>query len=338
MAKQAKEIEKSVFISHRHIDKAIADVFRETMKEWSEQRLSVYQSSNAEDGSAIASDLDDAIAGAIADSGLVLLIYTHAPGDMDWCMFECGLAQDPRRKRETRVAVFHTTQSPPDPLDGLISMRLEEESVRSFTHSFHKRDDFIPGHGEAIDAGICEEELESRSRTLFKALNKVAPERPREKTVYDRISVGLSFSAAQKLCQMQKDQPLQAVYDFAAEHLPSQLTITSTCGRPEAHFNFSELEDDVCFGELVDRWRQDSDFSKGNLWSEGVYEAITRAILKRPEREVAFPFNSLDSEGDNWLLPLLARYRTMPFEKMYEFDILFCRLDPDTALRMIASA
>lgn len=330
----SKKSTPSVFISHRHIDHEIADVFRETMEEWSDGSINVYQSSHAESASRISADLDEAIAEAIADCNIVLLIYTQAPGDLDWCMFECGLAQDPR-SRETRVAVFHTTEAPPDPLDGLISMRLEEESVRQFAHGFHRDSKFMPHLDRAISPDISDDDLMDRSDKLFERLQHAAPERAHEATVYDRLTLGLSYSLAEKIRRNAKGKKLEEVYEDSCQALHGHLSIRSSSGDPEEHFNYAEIDKKTTFGDLVERWKTDSEYHEGNEWADGVYEAITRSLLNRPEREVAFPFNSLTSDGSNWLLPILARHRTVPFERVIEFDLLFCRIDRETAMRMV---
>lgn len=325
---------RSVFISHRHVDHAVADVFRETMEAWSNGAISVYQSSHAESASRISADLDEAIADAIANCSIVLLIYTEAPGDLDWCMFECGLAQDPR-SRDTRVAVFHTTSAPPSPLDGLISMRLEQESVLQFANGFHRDPHFMPDLEEALVPDISDEDLEDRAKSLYQELCKVAPEKARETTVYDRLTLGISYAAADKIRDNAEKVKLEETYEFANDLLPRSLQIRSSSGQPEEHFNFSDAEDGTTFGDLVERWKSDSQYAAGNRWPEGVYEAITRALLNRPEREVAYPFNSLTTDGGNWLMPILARHRTVPYERIIEFDLLFCRIDRNTALRMV---
>ena len=102
----------SIFISHRHEDKHIADVFREEFEDWANGEVVVFQSSNAENSSMIGVPLEDSIKNAISNSDIVLLLYTRESADWSWCMYECGLAQDPETM-DTRIAVFHTTEEPP---------------------------------------------------------------------------------------------------------------------------------------------------------------------------------------------------------------------------------
>ena len=323
-----------VFISHRHVDKPVADVFRRALVDWSNGRIEVYQSSNAETASRISEDLDGAIAAAIARSSVMLLIFTEAPGDMDWCMYECGLSQDPQSPT-TRVAVFHTTPEPPDPLDGLICMRLNPESLTQFAYGIHHDADFFPGADTPIAPNADDELVEQRADELFRALRAAAPNAVEETVVYDRLTLGLPLETVEAIRKQAEGVRLRDLYDQVDPLLAEQLVIRSTNGEPQEHFNFNAIEENARFSDLVKRWQTDSNYGEGNHWAEGLYDAITRAILRRPEREVAFPFDSLDSDGRNWLLPILSRYRTLPHLGQMEFEVLFCRLNREAAMRML---
>ena len=75
-----------IFISHRRIDKAVADEFRKANDSVGNGVANVWQSSNAKHSSCISDNLDDSIAKAISISDVIMLIYTEASGEMDWCM------------------------------------------------------------------------------------------------------------------------------------------------------------------------------------------------------------------------------------------------------------
>lgn len=215
-------------------------------------------------------------------------------------------------------------------------MQLAEDSVYKFTYDFHRDPQFLPGLDEALVPDISDDELMDRSRKLYVQLKKEAPEKARETTVYDRLTVGLSYNKAEKLRALTKALTLEQAYDLASDLLPESLIIRSSSGSPEEHFNYANLDEDLTFADLVNRWRSDSKFAEGNQWAEGVCDAITRTLLDRPEREIVYCFDSLESDGNHWLMPVLSRYRTVPFERIIEFDLLFCRIDKETALKMIS--
>ena len=318
----------SVFISHRHVDKAIADLFREAFDRWSNGEIDVYQSSSAEHASKISADLDESIAAAIANASIVLLIYTEAPGDMDWCMYECGLAQDPR-SRTTKVAVFHTTPEPPDPLDGLIAMRLDRESVFKFTWGFHKTEDFFPDYGAAFAPRVDDEELHKRSCELFEKLSDAAPEGARNVPVYDHLRLTLPFAAAEKLMLTAEAEGLPAARELGYSLLLDEVRITGQQGDPQEHFAFDELAANMPLGKLVARWRKETPQPSG--WVEELCQALTLAVLNRPELPLSQPLYSLMAPAGLCILPVLTSYRVMPYRELYEFDVLLCQLGGDLA-------
>jgi len=335
VSKQKTEAEPvSVFISHRHIDRGLADVFREEISEWCDDGARIYQSSHAESGSKIGDRLDIAIAEAISQSNLVLLIYTDAPGDYDWCMYECGLAQDPA-SIDSNIAVFFTTEDLPDPMDNRIGVRLNSESIQQFVHDFHRTPEFFARRSEAFSAGVSDKYIKQKADQLHKKLKNVAPNLAADITIYDRITAGLDLDKVQEIIQAADHGGQQAGFELAHEIIPQFATVRSYSGDPQEHFNYDTFEEAMLLGDLFLRWTQDSEKDANLFWQKEICEAIAAAILNRPERSISTPFKSLASAY--WLLPLLARFRVIPYEDVYEFDILFCKLESEVASRMLCA-
>ena len=322
----------NIFISHRHVDKAVADVFSKLLPEWSDQKVSVYQSSSTMNSTRFTDALDASIANAVSEAKLVLLIFTEAPGSMDWCMYECGLSQD-LSNSQSKILAFHTTEKPPSPLSGLVTMPLDQDAVHKFTVNFHKDPEFFQGSTLAIAPEISADVIAVRARKLYSTLKEIAPEPTVETAAYDRITLGLDSTSVQQILTRSKSTKIPELYDELEKIFADELHIRAYSGDPFEHFNFSVIDKKQKFHELAERWYVDSEFNTSSRWYEGVRESITRAILRRPERECAFPFNSLD--GDEWLLPLLTTYRVIPHESIWEFELLLCRLNPTAALRML---
>ena len=156
-----------IFVSHRHDDKKIADSIRNVLQEWGNGQLKIYQSSDVRvNGSKIGMKLTDAQKNALTDNSIVILIYTVADSDWNYCMWECGLATN-TNGQETRIVLFQCGHD-------LSSLHLEhmrvspnEESVKLFIQEFHKNPTFFPGFDEAFIPEIDEETLDTRSRDLF---------------------------------------------------------------------------------------------------------------------------------------------------------------------------
>lgn len=325
----------SIFISHRHVDSGLADVFREEISDWSSGQAIVYQSSSTANASKIGARLDVAIAKAISNSNLILLIYTHAAGDYDWCMYECGLAQDPE-SLESNIAVFFTTEDLPDPMDNRIGIRLDESSIKKFVFDFHRTEEFFARHSAAYNPDITDDDISHKAKRLFDRLLAIAPDANDDVPVYDRITVGVGEKQVRKIIKSAENGGRKAAVECARELFPKSAVVRSYCGDPQEHFNYDTFEESMPVGELVERWNQDSEEGANGLWQEELYMAIASALLNRPECSVKTPFKSL--ANSQYLLPLLARFRFVPYEEIFEFDILFCKVDTGAAERMLNEA
>jgi len=142
-----------IFISHSHKDKEIADIFRETIEDWSSGSIKIVQSSYGGAGMAIGEELEQSVKKAISESSIVLLIYTGADKDWAWCMYECGLASDPTSQDSTRIVVFQSADNIPGPLKNLTAMKMSnEESIKQFIIDLHRKEDFFSKIWKSISA------------------------------------------------------------------------------------------------------------------------------------------------------------------------------------------
>ena len=331
---RSKDESISVFISHRHIDKALADAFREEIQDWCGDRTAIYQSSSAENASKIGTRLDLAIGEAISQANLVLLIYTDAPGDYDWCMYECGLAQDPA-SLESNIAVFFTTEDLPEPMDNRIGIRLTQESIQKLVYDFHCTPEFFARRAKPYQPQETDEQIREKADRLYKKLKAVAPSLSADVTVYDRITLGLGEELVDQIRASSEESGQKAAFELAQTLVSEHAIVRSYSGDPQEHFNFDTFKDSMSAGELFKRWNQDNGEDVNKFWQQELCHAIGAAVLNRPERSIKTPFKSLSDS--QWLLPLLARFRFIPYEDIYEFDILFCKLESDVATRMLST-
>ncbi len=333
-AKQEGVETLSVFISHRHKDKDIANVFREAIEDWSNCQVKVFQSSHAESALSIGDDLDDSIKRAVADSNVVLLIYTAADADWAWCMYECGLAQDPD-SMDTRIVVFHTSEELPGPLQNLITVPMSEESVKTLTDDFHRDVGFFPKLQHAFAPDLDDDQIEQRSMELYKNLRKAIPTtKAKEWQRYDHMTLALSLEDVKQVEQIDEEADYKKSLKCAKQLINQNCVVKEFFGEPQAHFNFEEITENLKFSTLVERWRKESEYA--NLsWDEELYEEMARAMLNRKEGAVSVPFNSVEPDSKTWLLPVVVRTRVVPEEKIMKFDILFCTIQSRVAEIMI---
>src|SRR6202043_3172076 len=140
----------SVFVSHRHDDARIADVLRSFIRRVTAGAVDVHQSSYEGSGPEIGKILSEELGHKLAESEIVLLLYTVADENWSYCMWECGVAFDPR-KEDTRIIVLQAGGAVPAPLKDRVRVRLnEEESVRGFVKKFMTDANFFPRLSTAI--------------------------------------------------------------------------------------------------------------------------------------------------------------------------------------------
>src|SRR5689334_4569151 len=95
-----------LFISHRHVDRSIADVLRKFVKDRSGGRITVFQSSSAQaENPRVGRELQQELKQALWSAGVVLLVYTSPEEDWSYCMWECGVATHPASP-ETKIVVL----------------------------------------------------------------------------------------------------------------------------------------------------------------------------------------------------------------------------------------
>lgn len=159
------------FISHKHTDKDIADRVATFLKKLSGGNISTFVSSAVQtDGARFGGDLDDELKRNLANSGLVILVYTDPADNWEYCLWECGVATDPTDQTPTRVEVFSLGGSVPAPYQTKLTVRIataagvaDEESrtsLRNFARQFCRHEDFWPDDGGPISPGYDDETID----------------------------------------------------------------------------------------------------------------------------------------------------------------------------------
>jgi hypothetical protein len=324
----------TLFISHRHEDCRIADIFRKAFEEWSNGEVTIFQSSNAKTAPSVGDELDDVVRKAAADASVLLLIYTVTDDDWTWCMYECGLAQDPATF-DTRILVFHTPADPPAPLQHLITLPMSIEALETLAEQFHRSTEFFPGRDQAIAPTIKEDQIKQRSMALYQNLTKEIRDVQIKSSIrYDQITLSIPFTDVERIKSIHETEGFDETFKHASKILAQKCVIESFTGEPHTHFIYEAIPKNLEFAALVKRWRKESRYSQ-LTWDEELYAEITRAILDIKEGMISVPFNSVDPDSNAWFLPLLHSVRIIPHEAKIEMDISLCKLKGATAKAMI---
>ena len=134
-----------IFISHKHADRAIANVVRSFITEQTRSTVPVFQSSDPTSVTpSVGRTLNVDLRNALWNAGAVILIYTAPDQDWGYCMWECGVAtvQD---SPDTRIILLHCGDSAPSLFDGQLGVNARNKlSVQTFVTQFMTQPDFLP--------------------------------------------------------------------------------------------------------------------------------------------------------------------------------------------------
>src|SRR5262249_43431298 len=141
----------TIFISHKHIDRDIADAVREFVERRSNREVAVYQSSSgASEGPELGRPLTQELKNALWKAGIVILIYTSEDQDWQWCMWECGVALNPHSP-DTRVIVFQCSPETPRVFQDQVRVNArDKEDLLKFVRQFLTDTHFFPEFGRAL--------------------------------------------------------------------------------------------------------------------------------------------------------------------------------------------
>jgi hypothetical protein len=104
-----------LFISHKHVDRPIAETIADFLREKSGYSVDIHFSSSPQfQGPRIGRSLTDELRKALWKADALLLVYTTADQDWAYCMWECGVATDPG-STETNIYVFQCGDEVPSP-------------------------------------------------------------------------------------------------------------------------------------------------------------------------------------------------------------------------------
>lgn len=308
---------KKIFLSHRFADKAIADTVRQHLEDWGFDNM-IYQASAPGQGPRAGENITDELRNALYEAKLVILIYTLTDYDWSYCMWECGLATNPK-SADTRTVVFQCSpHDMPKPFEGQLRISVDKEGIRNFTAQLHREPDFFPGE-PAFRPRITDESLERLSATLYNELHSVIPPGRREERYrWDFLTLQLTSPDVSDI------KKTKAKIEVREKILERSL-VTFHFGEALKHFGFSNLEPGLRFVDLVERWREKTQ-GRAHVeaeWISGVAAEMHRAIDNSPASPEWSKLNSVNYV-EYWLFPVVNHVRVMPDGSM-EFDLYFYR-------------
>src|SRR5689334_14526280 len=170
-----------VFISHKHSDRPIAETLARFIKNTTAGKVRVHLSSSPDfEGPRLGKQLNDELKRALGAAEAVILVFTSETEDWSYCMWECGIATDPKDSRPTSVVVVQCGQDEPKPFGdqlrvdahSLDSVQTMVKAMLTGTDFFARRD--TPVTGFAVEGS----EVKEFAAELHAKLAEVLPDGP----------------------------------------------------------------------------------------------------------------------------------------------------------------
>jgi hypothetical protein len=321
----------SIFISHRHSDKRIADVLASSINDWSNREIKITQASHPSHGLRYGEGLVEQLKAALLDTNLVILIYTFPDKDWSWVTWEGGFALGAKDPNSNRLIVLQCGDDVPGPFLDKVSVHITEDGIFKFVRDFHKDKKFFPPTNRAYAPNVTDEILKKRSEKLFEGLKDVVKlERPEERRRWDMLCISLGMEQVNKIVDREKQVGFDDCMKFAREEIMNHSTIANTFGEAQKHFDYATIENDVDLKSMVqrwERWNENAGSPNPRGWIDSLLKEMTRAITKRESEPMWHLLKSARADVDWWFIPVVNHTRILHNEDRMEFDLYFYRIN-----------
>lgn len=318
-----------LFISHKHVDKKIADVISSFIRMRSGGAVSVFQSSSPwADAPQVGRNLNKQLVEALWKSKVVILIYTDHNQDWNYCMWECGVALHPQSP-DTRVILFQCKSSSPALFGEQVNVNARDlVDIQKFTDSFLTDPNFFPKREEPITQFQAHgQEVASAAAELSQDLKGVLPPedvQPSEEwPAAAFLQLELSLDQTNRICNAEPNERLQ----IASEIFEKECLVIEGdkyCCQLFGLFGFSR---GMTFGQLINGWRERNPFSHSR-W----VEALQRQMIEAARWQLpTLKWELMEDVGGNgWYAPVLTRVRKAPSQQCMQFNIYFYKFEVDS--------
>jgi hypothetical protein len=317
-----------LFISHKHTDSKIADVIRTFVTMSTLGYVDVYQSSTAwAQGPEVGRSLNKQLREKLWKASILILLYTDAEKDWNYCMWECGVASHPESP-ETKIILFNCNLSSPGIFADQVSVNLRHlVDIQKFTNDFLTSPDFFPGYNKAItNFQKNGQEVASAAADFCQKLQEVLPVPPPEYAIdwpaFPFLQLQLQ---AKEIEAISKAKPVERL-QIASELILKDGTITAADKYCEQLFGMPNFAADLSLIKLVDSWKETFTNSQSK-WVETLCSQITDGAMWRFPKPVIGIMQGL--ADDNWYTPILTRVRKIPSDGSMQFDIYFYKFIAD---------
>jgi TIR domain len=310
-----------VFISHRHKDKAIATVISNFLKAQSGGRVGIFQSSSfAGKGPEIGKNLVEQLKQYLWTASVVILVYTAPDQDWGYCMWECGVAMDPRSP-DTKVILFQCAGHAPGLFAGQVVVDIRNSGIiQRFANEFLTSPQFFPRYGRAISRfNESDQQVLDAANDLYERLQAVAPplEEPpiEEWPAFPFLRLEIGLDQVNSIC----DATQRRRNEIAKAVIRRNCLISEGDKEAGQLFGVPTISPGMPFQKLIDKWVRKNARSKSK-WIEALSGQIIDGAQWNYPR---LAWELMPGTDSNTLYaPMLTRVRKIPNQSM-QFDIYF---------------
>jgi hypothetical protein len=313
-----------LFISHKHADSQIASKLANFIRFSSQNRVKVYLSSDpAYIHPEYGRSLNNELRNALGEANAVILIFTSEDQDWSYCMWECGVATDPKTQ-PTNIYVFQCGDGIPKPFADIVHINAREPNdIRRFTNFLLRDEKFFPTWGQAIAPDIEKQDCDTLADKLFQDLREVIPEGQSEKwSPWPYLSIALAQEQVTLIERANAEDQLRLSLEILAEQ---GMIVDSNPLTPQL-FGMAYFQPQSRFKDLLHMWKTKFP-DKDPQWFTSCCEQFRDGISRG--RPVIRDAQLKEADGDREYTPVLSRIRRNPLRRMVELDIYFYYLsDP----------
>lgn len=310
-----------LFISHRHTDNRLANVFREWVETWGRNDVEVFQSSAFGAAPQIGANLSDELLAKLYEAQAVVLVYTARDEDWSYCMWECGVATDPTNP-DTRLVVLQCMGDVPGPFQNKVRVNARDAvSVQNFASNFLTDPQFFPRYGQAVAPNLEPkgQQVLKAADELVSALQEVLPQTDAEPSErwpslpFVRFSVGLDCGREIREATVDRRS------EFARKTLLEHCIVEESDAVAAKLFGLVTLQKGMRLQELVGVW-QERESTLGEGWVDNLLEQMTAAACWRFPKVRWTLFKGSDNK---WYSPLVIWVRKDPALNVLRVDVHF---------------
>lgn len=310
-----------LFISHKHSDSTIASSIKDWVERWSMGAVNVYLSSSSGNAPQVGANLNQELMDALFEAQVVTLIYTNSDQDWSYCMWEAGIATDPK-KVDTKVIVFQCTKDVPSPFQNRVRVNTHSRTdVEKFVRQFLTEKDFFPHYERAVCKHLLAEspQVSEAAEDLYTRLDAVTPsEDPSPTERWPSLAFLQLCLNLNEVEEITAGEPENRT-EISQEIFLTKSTVSNSDNVAAGIFGMPNLRKGMFLREVINNWKERGN-SKDEGWITLLINQLTSAACWRfPKIE----WKLLKGADGKWYAPILNWVEKQPTTNLMYFEVHF---------------